>query len=99
MANTMNNHPPPRPTTLDFSQFHPLDHWPWEPRCQSLPGGRRRHLQLAWEHKDRHWSRIRRRSLCRLGHHRITHAWKRKGSPHEWEWEPIRCCTDCRWEP
>lgn len=71
---------------LDFKQFHPLDHWPWERRCWSRKarpgwktpfyGGPLYHLRIAWEYKHREnlidwWHRL---VLCRLGHHRMTIA-------------------------
>jgi hypothetical protein len=62
---------------IDFSEFHPLDHRPWERRCWSLYGGPWNHLRLAWtyRHKDelldffyKHW-------LCPLGRHRMVEMW------------------------
>jgi hypothetical protein len=32
----------------DFSKFHPIDHYPWQPRCRRFYGGWRRHLVIAW---------------------------------------------------
>lgn len=34
---------------FDFSQFHPLDHWPGTSRCREHYGGWRRHLVIAWQ--------------------------------------------------
>lgn len=39
---------------VDFSELHALDHHVWEPYCRTLPGGRRRHLSLAWRFR---WQR------------------------------------------
>jgi hypothetical protein len=36
---------------LDFSEFHPLDHWAGDDRCRSMPGGFRRHLDLWWRYQ------------------------------------------------
>lgn len=38
---------------LDFSQFHPLDHWPGTRRCRQLYGGWRNHLHLTWAFRRR----------------------------------------------
>jgi hypothetical protein len=32
----------------DFERFHPLDHRPFTDHCESLHGGSRLHLRLAW---------------------------------------------------
>lgn len=57
---------------LDFSQFHPLDHWPFEVRCYRFYGGPWHHLKIAWQLRRREelihwfWKHLR---LCRpLGH-------------------------------
>lgn len=64
---------------IDFSQFHPLDHWPGTRRCGQFYGGWRRHLRIAWEYHRREqvvnaaltpYQRI----ACRLGRHH-THSW------------------------
>lgn len=75
---------------LDFSEFHPLDHWPWQRRCWSrqaqpgyeLPfkGGPWHHLKLAWAlHRreqlaDALWWRRVQRYRCPRGRHRVTAA-------------------------
>lgn len=58
---------------LDFSEFHPIDHWPGSRYCRSLPGGTRRHLACAWDIKWRervqaplYWT-----LLCRIGRHKV----------------------------
>lgn len=66
---------------IDFSQFHPLDHWPGGHYCRSLPGGTRRHLGLTWDHRRRDqlawpWHRL---ILCPLGHHRTNVWWQARG--------------------
>ena len=53
---------PPSPT-FDWSQFHPLDHHPWQRRCWSrktqpsytvpFKGGPWRHLMMMWEFRWR----------------------------------------------
>lgn len=55
---------------LDFSQFHPLDHWPWQ--CDGLYGGWRHHLSIAWELRRKEqvlwpWYRM----LCLFDWHRF----------------------------
>ena len=73
---------------FDFSEFHPLDHWPWERRCWSsqvqpgytLPfkGGPWHHLTLAWAMRwrgrlaDALWWRPVQRFRCPRGRHRAT---------------------------
>ena len=62
------------PDKLDFSQFHPLDHFPASRRCRSLPGGWRNHLKMAWDFK---WSReLAYYTRCKLGYHRYGRAWQ-----------------------
>jgi hypothetical protein len=39
--------------TVDFSQFHMLDHWPFTKRCRTFYGGGRRHLWMAWHFRRR----------------------------------------------
>lgn len=60
--------------TLDFSQFHPLDHYLLE--CRGYPGGWRRHLghrwDFQWKDKLRGWT------LCRSGRHKWV-TWYRDG--------------------
>lgn len=69
---------------LDFSQFHALDHWPWQCRRRSqewaatssdgkgMYGGAWVHLKYAWQYRRRDevvgWLR---KPLCRRG----RHAW------------------------
>jgi hypothetical protein len=64
---------PPDTKRLDFSQFHPLDHYLWQ--CTGYPGGHRRHLAYRWEFEWRH--RLRSRTLCRLGRHSPVQWWRR----------------------
>lgn len=66
--------------TLDFSQFHPLDHWPGDQRCRTLPGGLRNHLALAWHYK---WSSsLAVATLCRIGLHRPAQGWSDEHGDH-----------------
>ena len=61
---------------LDFSEFHPLDHWPWEQRCRDHFGGWRRHLELWHEYQAPDpigWV------LCKLGRHDPGPFWTRVG--------------------
>jgi hypothetical protein len=72
---------PPTIRHLDFSEFHPLDHWPAGPRCGSLPGGWRNHLSLAWTYR---WSpQLAAETLCRIGRHRWCQGWH-YGEPGTW---------------
>lgn len=53
---------------LDMSQFHPLDHNLWQ--CRGYPGGRRRHVEIAWDYVWRpeikvHWRHLTGRHLWR----------------------------------
>lgn len=76
---------PPVIRELDFSEFHPLDHWPGTSDCRSLPGGARRHLALGWEYK---WpSQAARATLCRVGWHKWVHGWS-----HD---QPCMLCRHC----
>lgn len=83
----------PEMKKLDFSEFHPLDHWPFRRRCRAYyPRGLKsglHHMGLAWEYK---WSEsIREHTLCRLGKHRwveeVTYV---DGFP-----KPSTICRDC----
>jgi hypothetical protein len=69
---------------LDFSDYHPLDHRPWQ--CGDLPGGWRRHASLAWEFR---WEPILRSyTLCLIGLHRMTTATRATG-------EVTQICIKC----
>jgi hypothetical protein len=59
--------PDPEDVQLDFSQWHPLDHWSGTARCRTLYGGWRWHLRIAWEFKWR--GQLRTHTLCKLGRH------------------------------
>lgn len=65
---------------LDFSQFHPLDHHPWEKRCRKFYGGWQRHLYLEWTYRTGPELGYRIRQpvyfvLCQLDHHDwLTHS-------------------------
>lgn len=56
---------------LDFSVFHPLDHWPGTAYCRSLPGGVRNHLHIAWvfQRRDQVLQPFRRVLSCPFGRH------------------------------
>lgn len=77
--------------SLDFSIFHPLDHWPGSPYCRTWPGGWRRHLKLAWEHK---WHAA---TLCRLG----WHKWANGSDSTGWKGQSCWFCwgrKSSKWE-
>jgi hypothetical protein len=79
---------------LDFTRFHPLDHWPGTLRCRQLPGGTRNHLTLAWQYK---WSRqLAAVTLCAIGRHRwlTGRRYLNRGTPHETS-VPTRTCFNC----
>lgn len=79
---------PPMIRELDFSEFHPLDHWPGCGYCRSLPGGVRNHLALAWAYK---WpDLLARRTRCRVGWHRWVRGWRGE--------VPLMLCAFC-WVP
>ncbi len=60
---------------LDFSEFHPLDHGLLQ--CRGYPGGWRVHLEYSW---DFIWkSRVRRRTVCKVGRHRWG-VWRKWGT-------------------
>lgn len=70
---------------FDFSQWHPLDHWPGSARCRQHFGSWQHHLVIAWEYRRRDqvvgW--FARWTTCLLGRHhwwiaRIVH--KREAS-------------------
>lgn len=61
---------------LDFSEFHPLDHLPWQ--CGGLPGGWRKHVALAWEFKWHPW--LVAQTACRLGRHQMINWFAQDGT-------------------
>jgi len=75
---------------LDFSGFHPLDHWPWEQRCWSRQvqpgwstpfyGGPLHHLKIAWEYRrrDEIFGLLHKYLLCRFDKHMMTECWDSK---------------------
>jgi hypothetical protein len=58
--------------SLDFSEYHPLDHSVWE--CRDYPGGRRRHLRYRWDFQGRDW--VRSKTLCLIGKHHWVPWWR-----------------------
>lgn len=56
---------------LDFSQYHPLDHWPGTRRCRQHYGGWRGHLSMAWEYRrrDQVVGLFARWTTCLMGRH------------------------------
>lgn len=60
---------------FDYSEFHPLDHWPWQPYCWGWYGGVPRHISLWWDFQaeDQLFSA----TLCRIGRHRRAKFWGR----------------------
>jgi hypothetical protein len=88
---------PPRidADSLDFSQFHPLDHWPGSAYCRGLYGSWRNHLKMAWGYRWR--PQLRSWTLCRIGRHDITTAWRRR-TPDD-EWVSWKTCRNCYYRP
>ena len=87
-------HETPGGRKLDFSQFHPLDHRPFDERCRSFYGGGVRHLQLWWWYKfdykpDQLWHRW---VLCRLNRHERSRFKRRPAVDAPWEHGHL-----CRW--
>jgi hypothetical protein len=89
--------PPPRTPVgkLDFSQFHPLDHWPGSAYCRGLYGGTWNHLKMAWEYRWSGW--LAGATLCRVGRHDVTTVWRRR-RPSD-EWTSLRVCRNCDYQP
>ena len=65
---------PPEIKSIDFSEFHPLDHSLL--RCSNYAGGRRRHLDYWWTYQGE--PGLRARTLCLVGLHRPTQVWSRQ---------------------
>lgn len=53
---------------LRFDEYHPLDHYLWEPRCAEFYGGPRIHVRYWWQFKGR--MAVRSRTTCKLGRHK-----------------------------
>lgn len=59
---------------INFSRYHPLDHWPGTKRCRAHYGGWRNHLVMTWRFRRSEqvigwfWKPL----LCPLGIHRIS---------------------------
>ena len=84
-------------TELDFSRFHPMDHYWWA--CarrnahEPIYGGIRVHLMYAWEFKWR--QTLRRMTLCRISiGHSYSTAWKHNANG-EWIQVTPRRCVYC----
>lgn len=61
-------------TNLDFSIWHPLDHWPYSERCSMFYGGGYHHLKIAWQLKWSDW--LAARTWCKLGRHEFADSWR-----------------------
>jgi hypothetical protein len=70
---------PSAPAPLDFSVFHPLDHWVGSAYCRSFYGGFRRHLSLWWDYQAEllRPSNAIARIACLIGRHRPVDYWMR----------------------
>ena len=69
--------PPDLIGRLDFSIFHPQDHWAFVPHCRTLPGGGRRHLRDWWDYRfEQRPDLVCSRLACRLlGRHDYRESW------------------------
>lgn len=67
---------------LDFSQWHPLDHWPGTRRCRQHYGGWRHHLKIAWDYRrrDQVYGWFARWTTCLLDRHKWS-VWRRVREP------------------
>lgn len=67
---------------LDFSRYHPLDHWPGTQRCRQHYGGWRHHLSLAWTYhrRDQVIGWFARWTTCLYGRHGWQ-VWRRVERP------------------
>ncbi len=81
---------------LDFSQFHPLDHWPGSAYCRSLPGGTRQHLHLAWVFRRREQvlAPVYKLLLCHIGRH-AEQVWYQRQEDGTQKVMPS--CRYCSW--
>ena len=79
--------------TLDFDEFHPLDHIIGTPICRTYHGGVRIHLSYAWQYKwrDRLIRFYRYPLFCWLNYHRLRPCTKRTNE----RLYAGRICTDC----
>lgn len=88
---------------LDFSQYHPLDHWPYTARCRAhYPHGWRsgwHHLTSTWTYRrrDQALTPLYRLLLCPLGRHKVQVWYARSTVDAGWKVMP-RCyyCTYTR---
>lgn len=82
---------------LDFSEFHPLDHWCFTRDCAGWHGGWINHIKLWWEYQAPDPVG---RLMCLAGFHDITPYWHygkgedpTKDKPPSGEW-----CRRCWYE-
>lgn len=83
---------------LDFSQFHPMDHYLWERRCREHFGGPVNHVKLWWAYKCEYkpsdlWHKV----MCRTGRHHVTGG--QTIMIFGRETTVTRCCCWCRKTP
>ncbi|WP_286929899.1 MULTISPECIES: hypothetical protein [Aeromicrobium] len=79
----------PSKITID-PEIHFIDHRLWDQRCATLPGGRRKHLKMAWRYIWK--SDLRAATVCRVGRHRRTNMFRMAGG------KPVSVqvvCGDC----
>lgn len=63
-----------RDAKLDFSRFHPLDHYPWQYMCKDYYGGWRIHMQYWWDLMAK--DLLRKWFLCPLWIHHYQEWWR-----------------------
>ena len=68
------------PDKLDFSQWHPLDHYPLSKRCREHYGGLRNHMKLLWDFKWDVPSKVKKVTHCFWGRHKPGNWWKGDGT-------------------
>jgi hypothetical protein len=84
---------------FDFSQFHPLDHWPGTRDCRSFYGGTRNHLKMTWSYRRK--PELRSYTVCLIGLHRWRGVWsvreEERGQWKAWKNRPadFEACGDC----
>ena len=87
---------PARSPKLDFSVFHPLDHWVGSAYCRTFYGGGRRHLSLWWDYQAEllRPTNALARAGCLFGRHHPVDYWMR--SPDSGQFlNAGASCSDC----
>jgi hypothetical protein len=80
------------PEKLDFSMWHPLDHYPLSKRCREHYGGFHNHMNLLWKYKWDVPATIKKITHCVWGKHHPGPWWKANAAK-----ELIYAGQICRW--